>query len=185
MPHAATETLATSPEIDLAIKARDGDRLAFGRLWDRFAPVVHGILLTLVPSFEVQDMMQDVSLSALRAIDGLKDPRAVAGWFCTIARNRARDHWKARRHGIVDRLDDDVVDPGPIEEIGDDRGSRILAVIRGMPETYREVLILRLVEGLSGPEIARLTDLTPGSVRVTLCRGMKILRELLVRENLA
>jgi RNA polymerase sigma-70 factor, ECF subfamily len=38
---------------------------------------------------------------------------------------------------------------------------------------------LRLVEGMTGPEIAARTGLTPDSVRVNLCRGMKILREYL------
>jgi RNA polymerase sigma-70 factor (ECF subfamily) len=40
-------------------------------------------------------------------------------------------------------------------------------------------LILRLVEGLTGPEIAEQTGLAPGSVRVNLHRGMKLLRERL------
>jgi len=50
---------------------------------------------------------------------------------------------------------------------------------RRLPEAYRETLILRLVEGMTGPEIAAQTGLTPESVRVNLCRGMKLLRELL------
>jgi RNA polymerase sigma-70 factor (ECF subfamily) len=52
-----------------------------------------------------------------------------------------------------------------------------LAAVRSLPETYREVLILRLVEGMSGPEIAARTGLTAGSVRVNLHRGMKLLKE--------
>ena len=56
----------------------------------------------------------------------------------------------------------------------------ILDRIRSLPAAYRETLILRLVEGLTGPEIARQTGLTPESVRVNLCRGMKMLRRLLV-----
>jgi RNA polymerase sigma-70 factor (ECF subfamily) len=55
----------------------------------------------------------------------------------------------------------------------------ILAVVRALPEPYREPLILRLVEGMTGPEIARHTGLTHGSVRVNLCRGMQMLREKL------
>ena len=51
-------------------------------------------------------------------------------------------------------------------------------MIRGLPEAYRETLIMRLVEGMTGPEIAKVTGLTPQSVRVNLCRGMKMLREL-------
>ena len=52
----------------------------------------------------------------------------------------------------------------------------MLDTIRGLPEAYRETLILRLVEGLTGPEIAGQTGLTPDSVRVNLHRGMKMLR---------
>ena len=52
-------------------------------------------------------------------------------------------------------------------------------MIRELPEAYRETLVLRLVEGMTGPEIAGRTGLTPASVRVNLHRGMKLLREKL------
>ena len=55
----------------------------------------------------------------------------------------------------------------------------VLEVIRGLPEAYSETLIMRLVEGMTGPEIAERTGLTPGSVRVNLHRGMKLLRQQL------
>ena len=55
----------------------------------------------------------------------------------------------------------------------------VLDTIRALPEAYRETLILRLVEGMTGPEISERTGLTPESVRVNLHRGMKMLRERL------
>jgi hypothetical protein len=55
----------------------------------------------------------------------------------------------------------------------------ILSFVRSLPDAYRETLILRLVEGMTGPEIAARTGLTPGSVRVNLHRGMQQLREKL------
>ena len=55
----------------------------------------------------------------------------------------------------------------------------VLETIGNLPEAYRETLILRLVEGMTGPEIAAQTGLTPASVRVNLHRGMKLLREKL------
>src|SRR5205823_2759422 len=61
----------------------------------------------------------------------------------------------------------------------------VLAIIRGLSETYRETLILRLVEGMTGPEIAARTGLTPGSVRVNLHRGMEQLRTKLGRVSTA
>ena len=61
----------------------------------------------------------------------------------------------------------------------EDEARSVLAAIHTLPAAYRETLILRLVEGLSGPEIAARTGMTPGSVRVNLHRGMKQLREKL------
>jgi len=56
---------------------------------------------------------------------------------------------------------------------------RVLAIIQTLPEAYRETLVLRLVEGYSGPEIAELTGLSHGSVRVNLHRGFRLLRDKL------
>ena len=55
----------------------------------------------------------------------------------------------------------------------------MLDVIRRLPDAYRDTLLMRLVEGMSGAEIAERTGLTPGSVRVNLHRGMTLLREKL------
>jgi RNA polymerase sigma-70 factor, ECF subfamily len=55
----------------------------------------------------------------------------------------------------------------------------VLDIIKALPEAYRETLVLRLAEGMTGPEIAERTGLTPESVRVNLHRGMKMLRERL------
>ena len=55
----------------------------------------------------------------------------------------------------------------------------MLDAISQLGPSYRETLVMRLVEGMSGPEIAAQTGLTPRSVRVNLHRGMKKLREAL------
>ena len=52
----------------------------------------------------------------------------------------------------------------------------VLDVIRTLPEAYRDTLLMRLVEGMTGAEIAERSGLTPASVRVNLHRGMKLLR---------
>ncbi len=63
----------------------------------------------------------------------------------------------------------------------DAEAAAALRAIRELPEAYRETLMLRLVEGMTGPEIADRTGLTADSVRVNLHRGMKLLREKLKR----
>jgi RNA polymerase sigma-70 factor, ECF subfamily len=150
--------------------ARAGDREAFGELYKRYARMVHGVLLARVPRAEVTDLVQDVFLSALRRLDGLRDPEAFGPWLASIARNRATDYY--RRSVPTQELPEDL--PGQAHPEGDARA--VLAVIRSLPEAYRESLVLRLVEGMTGPEIAQRTGLTPGSVRVNLYRGFALLR---------
>lgn len=173
----ATPVSETSEEVHLVEAARDGDRAALGQLYDRYARMVHGILLARVPSGEVDDLVQDVFLLALRRLHTLRDAAAFGGWLAMIARNRASDYH--RRSPQVVELSEEAIEAVAGDEQPQDEALAVLATIRTLPEAYRETLILRLVEGMTGPEIAARTGLTPGSVRVNLHRGMQHLRELL------
>jgi RNA polymerase sigma-70 factor, ECF subfamily len=153
--------------------ARGGDRAAFGELYERYVRMVHGVLLAHVPYAEVDDLLQDVFLIALRRLDSLREPAAFAGWLLAIARNRANDFH--RRPRAAKELQD-TASSGDRDE---QEARAALAAIQSLPEAYRETLTLRLLEGMTGPEIAARTGLTPGSVRVNLHRGMNQLREKL------
>jgi RNA polymerase sigma-70 factor (ECF subfamily) len=162
----------------LVRRAQSGDQAAFTDLYRRYARVVHGLLLARIPPSEVEDLVQDVFLSAWKRLDSLRDPKAFGGWLSMIARNRAAD--LLRREGETlwsTDLPDSIGSHDTTAERVD--ALTILAVIRGLPEAYRETLVLRLVEGLTGPEIAERTGMTPASVRVNLHRGMRLLREKL------
>ena len=97
------------------------------------------------------------------------------GWLATIARNKAVDH--LRRSPRMTELPADLAS----SQGASDETMLVMAHIRSLPDAYRETLTLRLVEGMTGPEIAARTGLTEGSVRVNLHRGMKQLRERLER----
>ena len=165
----------------LVSAARDGDRVAFGRLYARYGRMVHGILLARVPPPEVDDLVQEVFLSALRQLHALRDSSRFGAWLGTITRNLANDYF--RKAIPVSKLTEPVTEnhakTGASDHAAEQEAKAILAVIRALPESYREPLMLRLVEGMTGPEIAARTGLTHGSVRVNLCRGMQLLREKL------
>ncbi|MGI8640230.1 MAG: RNA polymerase sigma factor [Pyrinomonadaceae bacterium] len=177
---ARSETTATAPVTEkVKVEARlvericAGDREAFGELYKIFAPVVHGIVLARVPRDEVADIVQEVFLAAYKNLHTLRDKNAVGAWLAMIARNRAVEFYRQTK---------------PTEELSEDFSGKdnpqteareILAAIRALPESYKETLVLRLVEGMTGTEIAERTGLTPESVRVNLHRGMKLLRKKL------
>jgi len=160
--------------------ARDGDRAAFGRLYERYARMVHGILMARVPLGEIDDLVQDVFMRALNQLHTLRDVDCFGGWLATVTRNRASDYHR-RSVEVVEltEINQALEGGGLAGDLPRDEGAEILAIIRNLPEAYRETLVLRLVEGMTGPEIAERTGLTPGSVRVNLHRGMQMLRERL------
>ena len=152
--------------------AQAGRQDAFASLYERFAGYVYAILVVRIPAQDAADLVQDVFLRALERIGSLRDPRAFAGWLAAIARNSATD--LRRRPPMTDELPDT---PAPaIEPHVRLDARRAIDAIRRLPDAYRETLALRFVQGLTGPEIARVTGLTPESVRVNLSRGFKLLR---------
>jgi RNA polymerase sigma-70 factor (ECF subfamily) len=169
---------AANDFVSLVESARRGDRAAFAALYAQFARTVHGILLARVPRNDVEDLVQDVFLSAMERLSGLREPAAFGGWLAAIARNRAVDYLRRAPRTTEFVEDRASTDGDPAEALA------ILAIVRSLPEAYRETLTLRLVEGMTGPEIALRTGLTEGSVRVNLHRGMKQLREQLERRPL-
>ncbi len=162
---------ATTAHGSLVEATRCGDQSAFERLYDLYGPMVHGILLARVPWDAVDDLVQDVFLHAFKKLDTLRDINAFGGWLAMITRNRAVDYHRRSRE--TEELPLDLAQKGH----ADAEAAEALALIRNLPEAYRETLVLRFVEGMTGPEIAAATGLTPASVRVNLHRGMKLLRE--------
>ena len=174
-PQATTETARdeTQLEVVLVKAVLAGDRDGFGRLYDLYASMVHGILLARVPRSEVDDLVQDIFLHAFRKLHTLRDFGAFGPWLAMITRNRAMDFHRRSKPTV------EVTEDLRSTDTSTSKAQEILDLICNLPEAYRETLVLRLVEGMTGPEIAERTGLTPASVRVNLHRGMKQLREKL------
>jgi len=169
---------------DLLLAARSGGEEAFAELYRRFARVVHGIALSHVGGNDAEDVTQEVFVKVHRRLRELRDPGAFPSWICAAARTSSIDclRRRARRESGRVAMPDLPCDGAPAR--GTELAERVLAHLRALPEAYRETLSLRLVEGLTGPEIAERTGLTPESVRVNLTRGLAMLRPRLDAEGL-
>jgi RNA polymerase sigma-70 factor (ECF subfamily) len=154
--------------------ARRGERAAFAALHARFARMVHAVVISRAPLADADDAVQEAFISAWKNLDSLAEPAAFGAWIVQIARRTAID--QRRKVRPTDELTPEAATthaPPRAEAF------EALEALRSLPEAYRETLVMRLVEGMSGPEIAAATGLQPESVRVNLCRGMKLLREKL------
>jgi RNA polymerase sigma-70 factor (ECF subfamily) len=160
-------------------------RDALDALYRRFGGMVHGVLLSRVTPSDADDLTQEVFLKAATRIGQLRSADALGPWLAGIARSEAaglkRGAWRfklrlagaAREKGAMVQV---PLKKGGSKDVGADD---VLRAIGALPQAYQESLVLRLVEGLTGPQIALALGMTHGSVRVNLTRGMGLLRRSL------
>lgn len=175
MPAPTSHSLPDIEAVRHVRQARRGAQPAFAALYRRFSPLVHAILLGRFPPAVADELTQECFAIAFSRLDQLKEDGKFGPWIAAIAR-----HAKPPS-GPQTTADDDLdafgghgAAPEQVAEV-----AKVLRAIANLPEAYRETLLLRLAEGMSGPEIAALTGLTHQSVRVNLHRGMTKLRAAL------
>ena len=167
-----SSVIAVQPVAHWVASSRGGCQLACTQLYRRFLPLVHGLLLARFRPAIADELTQECFVLAFKRLAQLREPAQFGDWIASIARH-LRGPDRAHELAMDEHFDlrDEHADPARYAE-----AAQILAAIRGLPEAYAETLALRLIEGLSGAEIAQLTGLTPESVRVNLHRGMHKLR---------
>ena len=182
---ATTPVASGDSDAALVKLSQEGHRDAFGQLYQRYARMVHGILLAKVPALEAEDLVHEVFLRALPRLHALRESSRFGAWLAAITRNMAKDYYRQPRVQHERADDSSTADASAVtgEQARTNEAAEILESVRSLPEAYRETLILRLVEGMTGPEIAAKTGLSHGSVRVNLNRGMHQLREKLAQRR--
>ena len=172
----AEATIAIALEAARLVRAaQSGDSSAFGQLYRRYVGMVQSIARSRLQPDDISDAVQETFFRALRCLGNLRHADAFGTWIGTIARNVVRD--LARTRAAQTGEAEEPLGPATQEHCVDARAA--LKVIRSLPKAYRETVAMRVVKGMTGPEIARSTGLSAGSVRVNLHRGMKLLRQRL------
>lgn len=189
----AGERVVVDPEgARLAAAAAAGSADAFAALVERHQDQVYRLVLRMVRDpGTAEDIAQETFLKAYRAL-GSYDPHWKLGsWLLKIAHNATIDHLRRQRldtrpletaadddaPSLLDLLADDS-DPGP-EALARGRAlyRDLRAAVDALEPAYRELVLLRFAEGLAYQDIAEVTGLPLGTVKVRLHRGRKRLAE--------
>ena len=143
----------TLPDEELAYLARDGDRLAFEVLCERYLSVVYKRLRALLPFEAVDDVTQEVFVAAVKAIRRYKAKAAFRTWISAIARHKVADYYRKRgRQPETMALDPEINDVAE-RSVWQEQVSVRMA-LQQLPQHYQEVLLLRFAEGLPFQDIA-------------------------------
>ena len=175
---------------DIIKGVRQGLRASQLTFYDRFySSTYHSAAAILGAGSEAEEVMQDVLLKVLLRPSLLQaDANATARYLHRMATNAAIDRLRSRRSTptfplneatLPDDTPDEPDEPSPALPDADE----IRRSVERLPETYRNILRLRLFSGMRFADIAAALRANPSSVRVQYTRGLSRLRNLLKRKE--
>ena len=182
---------------DLVREAAGGDREAMERLLMRAQETAYRFsLLVCGHPQDAEDVMQDALLKTYRYVSRIKEPEAFRTWLYTTVQNACR--MKRRRHvgepshltSIEQGATSGDGEAGPLEVEGHERpadqlvidswvGLRLRQALKALPSSYRMIVVLREMEGLSTREVAHVAGISEANVKTRLHRARVMLREAL------
>ena len=158
----------------LAKDAQQGDRDAMGELFDHYLPKVHARVYTLVPQADTEDVTQEIFMSLVRSIQSFRGDSSFSTWLYNIVKRRVADHYRksSRQAQQVPIEDREIAASGNNLQIADEM-VLLKQVLSQMPGGQREVILLRLVDGLSFSEIAAHLGVELGAAKLRFYRAIE------------
>lgn len=172
--------------IALVDLARDGDKDAFGQLFDHYHPSVYRFLYYRTRSQTLaEDLASETFFRALRSMNNFRwQGKDFGAWLMTIARNLTTDHFKAGRTRLEQTTEDmgvhDDSTEGPESAVlASLTNESLLSALKQLPKEQQECLIMRFLQGMSIAETARVLARSDGAVKQLQLRGVRNLAKLL------
>lgn len=133
---------------------------------------------------EAEDVMQESFLKAFTKIDTYEGKVSFGAWLKKIVINRSLDELKKRKVKF-EELNEKIPDEVPVSiEISEIQMEKLKKTISQLPDGYRVVLSLHLLEGYDHEEIAEILGISNGSSRSQFLRAKLKLRQMLHKEEL-
>jgi len=166
-------------------RCRMGDRKAQTELYNMYYRSMYSVSLRILGNAaDAEDAMQESFLSAFRNIDTYQGKVSFGAWLRKIVINRSLDYLKKRRVKYEEVTERNA---GPDEEntyIGEVDVSRIHKAIQSLPDGYRVVLSLHLIEGYDHEEISHILHISNSASRTQYLRAKNKLREILKNQEI-
>lgn len=132
---------------------------------------------------DAEDVMQEAFLSAFKKLDTYKGEVSFGAWLKKIVINRSLDHLKKKKV-FFEEINEKVIDEqSPVMEIREINMPKIKKAIGQLPEGYRVVLSLYLLEGYDHDEISEILGISNSSSRSQLLRAKLKLKDYLVKDE--
>lgn len=171
----------TPEQIDaLVLSAQDGDKNAFGHLYDHFFEKLYRYVYFRVNAGEVEDLLEDIFVKVWTKLEKYqKRDVSFGAWLYRVAYNSIVDHHRSHRSlaQIDPRMKDESREAAP-EERTQSRmmAEKVREAVSQLREPYRRVVTLKFLMGLSNEEVAEIMGERVGNIRVIQFRALKQLK---------
>lgn len=170
---------------DVVERCRQGDTKAQFELYKLYYKPMYNVCLRMLANeVEAEDVMQESFLKAFTKIDTYEGKVSFGAWLKKIVINRSLDELKKRKVKF-EELNEKIPEEVPVSlEISEIQMEKLKKTINQLPDGYRVVLSLHLLEGYDHEEIAEILGISNGSSRSQFLRAKLKLRQMLHKEEL-
>ncbi len=165
-------------EEQLIIQCKKQDAHAQGALYQKYSGVLFGICLRYSPNYaEAQDNLQDAFLTIFKKVEQYSGKGSFEGWIKRVTVNTVLQKYRKKRHfDIVN--EDQIADEAEVEvEDNNIPLHGLLQMVQELPDQYRLVFSLYVLDGYSHKEIAERLGISDGTSKSNLARARKILQK--------
>ncbi len=183
-------TAGAEEEYAVIRKVLAGDREQYAVLVNRYKDMVYNIAFRLLGDADAaKDMAQEGFIAAYNALGDFQFNSRFSSWLYRIVVNKCRDHYRAGKETVpVEEICDYVAGPEPSPEKAAScrqTGDAVQQALASLPPDYREVIVLKHIEGLDYQEIAETLGVSVAALKVRAHRGREMLRKLLEAQGVA
>lgn len=174
----------------LVAASLDGDRQAFGRIVMRYQRLLCSLAYSSLGNLgESEDVAQEAFVEAWNKLGNLREPEKLKSWLCGILRFKVSHHHRRearqpfRHAGELNEADALESNQEAVEDVvmQEQEQTLLWQALEGVPETYRETLVLFYRENRSIGHVARELDLSEDAVKQRLSRGRKLLQAKMMK----
>lgn len=176
------EQLVLNIHEDLIARCKAGDRDAHYRLYKLYSRAMFNVCYRITRSEDdAEDALQEAFISAFRNLDSYRGDAAFGAWLKRIVVNKAINVLKKKKHELIP--DDEQWDVADVDDTAEYREDltveRVKKAIEQLPDGYRAVLSLYLLEGYDHEEIGEILGISESTSKSQLNRAKSKLREVL------
>lgn len=182
------------PEVQIIKGCKDGKRQSFNLLYTQYGPIMMGVCFRYAKNrAEAEDLLQEGFIKIFNNINSFEGKGSFEGWMKRIMINAAINNFKKRKKEpffeeinhkqIVEQVheEDDLFFTdlsSPVRQV------ELMEMIQCLPEGYRMIFNMHVIEGMMHQQIAETLDISVNTSKSQLFKARRMLREIIVNRQM-